>query len=57
MLTQGPKSDPKSKLIISPFLTLPGLLNCLIFARNAMSTVLLLPLMGGWAIWEVVDLY
>ena len=57
MLTQGPKSDPKSKLIISPFLTLSGLLNCLIFTRNAMSTVLLLPLMGGWAKWKVVDLY
>ena len=57
MLTQGPKSDPKSKLIISPFLTLPGLLNCLIFTRNDMSTVLLLPLMGGWAKWKVVDLY
>ena len=57
MLTQGPKSDPKSKLIISPFLTLPGLLNCLIFTRNAMSTVLLLPLMGRWAKWKVVDLY
>ena len=30
MLTQGPAPDPKCKLIISSFLTLPYLLDCLI---------------------------
>ena len=46
MLTQGPKSDPKSMLIISPFLAFPGLLDIFIFTRNAMSIVLLFQLMG-----------
>ena len=46
MLTQGPTPDPKCKLIISPFLSLPHLLDCLICTRNAMSIVLLLQLMG-----------
>ena len=36
MLTQGPAPDPKCKLIISSFLTLPHLLDCLICNRNAM---------------------
>ena len=52
MLTQGPKSDPKSKLIISPFPAFPGLLDIFIFTRNAMSIVLLFQLMGdglGWS--------
>ena len=46
MLTQGPTPDPKCKLNISSFLTLPYLLDCLICTRNAMSIVLLLQLMG-----------
>ena len=42
-------------LFISPCLTLPHLLDCLIFTRNAMSIVLLLQLMGDGL--GVVDLY
>ena len=34
MLTQGPVPDPKCKLIISAFVTLPHLLDCLICTRN-----------------------
>ena len=52
MLTQGPAPDPKCKLIISSFLTLPHLLDCLICTRNAMSIVLLFQMMGGWGRWE-----
>ena len=45
-------------MIISSFLTLPHLLDCLISTRNTMSIVLLLQMMGGWDRWEgVVDLY
>ena len=56
MLTQGPAPDPKCKLIISSFLTLPHLLDCLICTRNAMPIVLLLQMMGdgiggGWLIY------
>ena len=40
-------TDPKYKLIISSFLTLPHLLDCLICTRNNMSIVLLLQMMGG----------
>ena len=43
--------------IISSFLTLPHLLDCFICARNAMSIVLLLQMMGGWDRWGVVVLY
>ena len=57
MLTQGPAPDPKGKLIISSFLTLPRLLDCLNFTRNAMSIVLSLQILGGWNGWGVVDLY
>ena len=46
ILTQGPTPDPKCKLIISPFLSLSHLLDCLICTRNAMSIILLLQLMG-----------
>ena len=46
ILTQGPTPDPKCKLIISPFLSLPHLLDCLICTRNAMSIILLFQLMG-----------
>ena len=47
MLTQGPAPDPKCKLIISSYLTLPQLLDCLICTRNAMPIVLLLQMMAG----------
>ena len=47
MLTQGATPDPKCKLIISSFLTLPHLLDCLICTRNAMSIVLLLQMTEG----------
>ena len=56
MLTQGPPSDPKCKLIISSFLTLSDLLGCLVCTRNAMSIILLLQIMGGWERWDVVRL-
>ena len=57
MLTQGPAPDPKCKLNISSFLTLPHLLDCLICTRNSMSIVLLLWMMGEWNRCWVVDLY
>ena len=57
MLTPGSASDPKCKLNISPFLTLPHLLNSLICTNNAMSMVLLLQMKGRWDCWGVVDLY
>ena len=44
--TQGPTPDTKFKLIISSFLTLPHLLDCLVCTKNAMSIVLLLQIMG-----------
>ena len=40
MPTQGLTPDPKCKLIISTFLKLPHLLDCLICTRNTMSIVL-----------------
>ena len=46
MLTQGPTPDPKCKLNISSFLTLPHLSDCLICTRNAMSILLLLQMVG-----------
>ena len=51
MLTQGPEPDPKCKLIISSFFTLPHLLDCLNFTRNAMSIVLSLQMLGGCNSW------
>ena len=51
MLAQGPAPDPKCKLNISSFLTLPHLLDCLICTRNSVSIVLLLWMMGGWDRW------
>ena len=57
MLTQEPAPDPNCKFIISPFLTLPHLLYCSIFTRNAMPIVLLLQLMGGWSRMGMVDIY
>ena len=56
MLAQGPPPDLMCNLIISSFLTLPHLLDCLICTRNAMPIVLLLQMMGGWGRWGVVDL-
>ena len=47
MLTQGPAPDPKCKLNISSFLTLPHLLDCLICTRNSVSIVLLLRMRVG----------
>ena len=47
-LTQEPAPDPKCKLIVSSFLTLTHLLDCLTCTKNAMSTVLLLQMMEGW---------
>ena len=47
-LPQGPAPDPKCKLNISWFLTLPHLLNCLICTTNSVSIVLLLWMMGVW---------
>ena len=48
MLTQGPIPDPKCKLNISSFLTLPHLLDCLICTWNSVSIVLFLWMMGRW---------
>ena len=42
ILTQGPAPDPKCKLNISSFITLPHLLDSLISTMNSMSIVLLL---------------
>ena len=48
MLTQGPAPDPKCKLNISSFLTLPHLSDYLIRLPHSMSVVLLLQMMGRW---------
>ena len=48
MLTPEPSPDPKCKLIISLFLTLPHLLDCLVCTTSAMLIVLLLQIIGGW---------
>ena len=42
MLTQGVEPDPKFKLNISSFLTLPHLIDGLICTRNSVSIPLLL---------------
>ena len=51
MLTQGPAPDPKCRLNISSFLTLPHLLDCLICTGNSMSIVFLLQMVEGWDRW------
>ena len=51
LLTQGPAPDPKCKLNISSFLTLPHLSDYLICTGNSMSIVLLLQMVGGWDRW------
>ena len=56
MVTQGPAPDPKCKLNILPFLTLPHLLDCLICSGTSMSIVLLLQMVGRWDRWGVVNL-
>ena len=52
MLAQGPAPDPKCKLNISSFLTLPHPSDCLICANDIMIIVLLLQIMGGWEGWR-----
>ena len=47
----GPAPDPRCKLIISSFLALSHLLDCLICTRNTMSIVLLLQMIGGCGSW------
>ena len=56
MLTQGPAPDPKCKLNISSFLTLPHLSDSFICTRHPISIVLLLQMMGGWDRRGLVDL-
>ena len=56
MLIQGPAPGLKCNLIISSFLILTHLLDCLICTRNAMPIVLVLHMMGGWDRGGVVDL-
>ena len=51
MLTQGPAPDPKCKLNIPSFLTLPHPLYHLICTKDIMVFVLLLQMMGGWEGW------
>ena len=47
MLTQGPVPDPKCKLNITSFLTLPHPLHCPTCANDTMVTVLLFQVIGG----------
>ena len=47
MATQGPTPGLKCKLIISSFLILRHLSDCLICTRNTISLVFLLQMMGG----------
>ena len=59
MMTQGSAPDPKCKLNILSFLSLPHLSDCLIYPRNSMSIVLLLQMIGdgiggGWLIYNRV---
>ena len=55
-MTQEPTPDTKCMLIISSFLTVTHLLDCLICMGNAMSILLLLQKMGRWNRWVVVHL-
>ena len=48
MLTEGSAPDPKCKLFILSFLTLPQLLDCFICTKNAISIALLLEMIGRW---------
>ena len=56
MLIEGSAPDPKCRLNISSFRTLPHLSDCRPCTRNFMSIVLLLQMLGGWDRWGVVDL-
>ena len=51
MLTQGPAPDPKCKVNISSFLTLPHLSDCHFCTSNSMFIVLVLQMMGGCVRW------
>ena len=51
MLTEGSAPDPKCKLFILSFLTLPQLLDCFICTKNAISIALLLEMIGRWDRW------
>ena len=51
MLTQGSAEDPKCKLNISSFLTLPCPLEWVTYAKDIMIIVLLLHMMGEWEGW------
>ena len=55
-MTQGPPPDPKCKLNITPFLTLPHPLHCPICPKDIMVSVLLVQVMGGWEGWGLVHL-
>ena len=57
MLTDGPAPDPKCKLNISSFLTLPHFSDCFICTRNSVSIIFLLRMMGGWDKLGVVASY
>ena len=48
MLSHGPAPDPKGKVIFHHSLHFHIYLDCVIYANNAMSTLLLLQTMGGW---------
>ena len=56
-LTQGPAPDPKCKLIILSFFTLPHVLDCLICSRKSMSILMVLQIMWGWDRWQLIHLY
>ena len=51
MLIEGSAPDPKCRLNISSFRTLPHLSDCRPCTRNFMSIVLLLQMLGGWDRW------
>ena len=57
MLTQVPAPDPKCKLNISSFLTLPHFSDCFISTRNSVSIIFLLRMIGGWDRWGMVASY
>ena len=55
MLIQGYAPDPKCKSIISSFVTLPNLLDCLICSRNARNIhCIVITNDRGWDRWGVV---
>ena len=56
MLTQEPAPDPKCKLNLRSFLTLPHSLHFLICAKDILVTALLFQVIRGWESWGVVNL-